>query len=42
MMSGAQAMTGLAATQVDKFCAGVREEARNFPAATGYTPGAIL
>ena len=42
MMSRAQAMTGLAATQVDKFCTNVREEARNFPAATDYTPGAIL
>jgi adenylosuccinate lyase len=42
MMSGAQAMTGLAATQVDKFCAAVRGEALNFPAASNYTPGAIL
>jgi hypothetical protein len=41
-MSGAQAMTGLAATQVDKFCAAVREEALNFPAASKYTPRAIL
>jgi adenylosuccinate lyase len=42
MMGRAQAMTGLAATQVDKFCATVREESKNFPAAADYTPGAIL
>ena len=42
MMSRAQAMPGLAATQVDKFCTAVREEAHNFPAAGSYTPGAIL
>ena len=42
MMSRAQAMPGLAATQVDKFCTAVREEAQNFPAAGSYTPGAIL
>jgi hypothetical protein len=41
-MSRAQAMPGLAATQVDKFCTAVREEAQNFPAAGSYTPGAIL
>jgi adenylosuccinate lyase len=42
MMSRAQAMTGLAATQVDTFCSTVREEAQNFPSAAQYTPGAIL
>lgn len=42
MMSRAQAMTGLAATQVDTFCSTVREEAQNFPGAAQYTPGAIL
>ena len=42
MMSRAQAMPGLAATQVDKFCTAVREEAHNFPAAGSYKPGAIL
>jgi adenylosuccinate lyase len=42
MMGRAQAMTGLAATQVDKFCTAVREEAQSFPAAASYTPGAIL
>jgi adenylosuccinate lyase len=42
MMARAQAMTGLAATQVENFCATVREEAQGFPAATDYKPGAIL
>jgi len=42
MMSRAQAMTGLAARQVEVFCATVREEAQNFPAAADYQPGAIL
>ena len=42
MMGRAQAMTGLAAVQVDNFCATVREEAQSFPAAANYTPGAIL
>jgi len=41
-MGRARAMTGLAAIQVEKFCATVREEARNFPAAAEYAPGAIL
>ena len=38
----AQAMTGLAAGQVDNFCSSVREQARNVPAAASYTPCAIL
>ncbi|MDP4611980.1 MAG: adenylosuccinate lyase [Opitutales bacterium] len=42
MMSRAQAMTGLAATQVNNFCAAVREDAQNFPGASDYKPGAIL
>ena len=42
MMGRAQALTGLSATQVDKFCTAVRKEALNFPAASNYTPGAIL
>ena len=42
MMARAQAMTGLAATQVEKFCATVREEAQSVPTAADYTPGAIL
>lgn len=42
MMARAQAMTGLAATQVEKFAQAVREEAKNFPSAGDYAPGAIL
>jgi adenylosuccinate lyase len=42
MMGRAQAMTGLATTQVENFCAMVREEAQSFPDAANYTPGAIL
>ena len=42
MMGRAQAMTGLAATQVDHFCATVRQESQKFPNAASYTPGAIL
>lgn len=42
MMNRAQAMTGLAATQVDNFCTAVREDAQNFPSAAEYKPGAIL
>jgi adenylosuccinate lyase len=38
----AQAMTGLATGQVDNFCTSVRKEALNVPAATSYTPSAIL
>ncbi|MEC7273976.1 MAG: adenylosuccinate lyase [Verrucomicrobiota bacterium] len=38
----AQAMTGLAAEQVDDFCISVRQQASNVPAAASYTPGAIL
>lgn len=42
MMARAQALTGLAAEQVDRFCATVREEAAAFPEAQSYSPGAIL
>jgi adenylosuccinate lyase len=42
IMGRAQAMTGLATTQVENFCATVREEAQSFPDAANYTPGAIL
>ena len=42
MLSDAQAMPGLAGTQVDKFCTAVREEAQKFPAAGSYMPSAIL
>ena len=42
MMGRAQAMTGLASTQVEKFCSAVREEAANAPSAADYTPGEIL
>jgi len=42
MMARAQAMTGLATTQVENFCATVREEAQNFPDAANYKPCAIL
>ena len=42
MMGRAQAMTGLATTQVENFCATVREEAQRFPDSANYIPGAIL
>lgn len=42
MMGRAQAMTGLASTQVEKFCDAVREEAANAPSAADYAPGEIL
>ena len=42
VLGQAQAMTGLAARQVENFCATVREDARNFPTAADYQPGAIL
>ena len=38
----AQAMTGMAADQVDNFCEQVRQEAEGFPEAHDYQPGAIL
>ena len=38
----ALADTGRATHQVEDFCAAVREEARSFPAAANYQPGAIL
>ena len=42
MMGRAQAMTGLAATQVENFCVSVRKEAEKCPAAADYKAGAIL
>jgi len=42
LVEKAQAMTGMAASQVEHFCATVREEAANFPNAANYKPGAIL
>jgi len=42
MMGRAQAMTGLAATQVDNFCAKVEQESAKCPAAADYQVGAIL
>lgn len=42
MMGRAQAMTGLASTQVEKFCEAVREEAAHAPSAANYAPGDIL
>ena len=41
-VASAQAMTGMAADQVDNFCAQVRQEAEGFPEAHSYQPGAIL
>lgn len=38
----AQAMTGLAQTQVDRFCASVRAETQNSAAAADYIPDEIL
>lgn len=42
LVEQAQSLTGLAATQVEHFCATVREEAESFPSAASYQPGAIL
>jgi len=42
VVADAQAMTGMAADQVTQFCEAVREELKNFPAASTYKPGAIL
>lgn len=42
MMGRAQAMTGLAATQVENFCANVKKEAEKCPAGADYKAGAIL
>ncbi|MGB0258153.1 MAG: adenylosuccinate lyase, partial [Coraliomargarita sp.] len=42
MITRAQAMTGMAADQVNNFCAQVRQEAESFPEAKEYQPGAIL
>ena len=42
MMGRAQAMTGLASTQVENFCASVRQGAQGVAGAAEYQPGAIL
>ncbi len=42
LVDEAQALTGMAVSQVDAFCATVREEAQSVPAAKDYSPGAIL
>ena len=42
MISRAQAMTGMAAQQVEHFCEQVHQEAESFPEAKEYQPGAIL
>ncbi|MFT4901798.1 MAG: adenylosuccinate lyase [Lentimonas sp.] len=42
MMARAQAMTGLAAKQVENFCVKVNKEAEKCPAAADYKAGAIL
>ena len=42
VVATAQAMTGMAAAQVDHFCAQVREEAASCPESHSYEPGAIL
>lgn len=42
VVADAQALTGMAATQVEQFCQAVREEVESFPAAGTYEPGAIL
>ena len=41
-VASAQAMTGMAAAQVNNFCEQVRQEAEGFPDAHNYQPGAIL
>ncbi len=42
MMLRAQGMTGLAVGQVERFCAAVTKEAKSYPEAQNYKPGAIL
>lgn len=42
VVADAQALTGMAASQVEVFCESVREEAQSIPAAGSYEPGAIL
>lgn len=42
VVGDAQAMTGMAASQVAQFCGAVREEVESFPSASIYEPGAIL
>jgi adenylosuccinate lyase len=42
VVAEAQAMTGMAASQVTQFCQAVRQEVESFPDASRYQPGAIL
>lgn len=42
VVAEAQALTGMATSQVEQFCEAVREEVQSFPAASSYNPGAIL
>ena len=42
VVADAQALTGMAASQVGQFCEIVREDAQSVPAASTYKPGAIL
>ncbi|MFU8848233.1 MAG: adenylosuccinate lyase [Opitutales bacterium] len=42
VVADAEAMTGMAASQVAQFCESVRQEVESFPAAKTYEPGAIL
>lgn len=42
VVAEAQAMTGMADSQVAQFCEAVREEVQSFPDASTYKPGAIL
>lgn len=42
LVARAQASTGTASAQVERFCEVVAEEARNFPQSIDYVPGAIL
>lgn len=42
VVADAQALTGMAVSQVELFCESVREEAQSIPAASSYEPGAIL
>jgi len=42
VVADAQALTGMAASQVAQFCETVREDAQSVPAASSYQPGAIL
>ncbi|MGB0745207.1 MAG: adenylosuccinate lyase, partial [Opitutales bacterium] len=42
VVADAQALTGMASSQVNQFCEAVREEVESFPAASSYTPSSIL